>query len=89
MSKVKPWQEEFDPRTHVTTYHGWSGEEYVVQVNCVLPIIGLGIKQMMVLPFGMHNNKAALDKCIEIAKDRLLADAVKQMAWAFEERNKS
>ena len=82
--KKKAWSESFDPKTYVTTYQGFDGPEYVVQVNCVLPLIGLGISRRVIVPYGLHENQVAVDASIAMAKQQLLSDAVVHMMKAMQ-----
>jgi len=75
----RPFQEEYDPKDQVTVYHAKVGHEYVVQVSCTLPVVGVQMMRRCVLPLLASGNRAYLDIAINAEKKRLASDMINKL----------
>lgn len=73
------FQQEYDPADQVTVYHAKVGEEYVIQVSCVLPIAGVSLMRRRAFPLLTQTNRAFIDLAIKAEKRLLAADMIKKL----------
>jgi hypothetical protein len=75
----KPFQEEYDPKDQVTVYHAKVGDEYVIQVSCTLPVVGVQMMRRCVFPLLASSNRAYLDIAIQAEKKMLASDMINKL----------
>lgn len=75
----EPFQQEYDPADQVMVYHAKVGEEYVIQVSCVLPVAGVELMRRRAYPLLTQTNRAFIDLAIKAEKRLLAADMIEKL----------
>lgn len=76
---IEPFQQEYNPADQVMVYHGKVGEDYIIQVSCTLPIVGVELMRRRAFPLLTQTNRAFIDLAIKAEKRLLASDMIKKL----------